>query len=401
MAPFDGCSFPLARVLIVTLYINPKDDSALERYDGSVPTISEDYPAEAAASTAAFVRRLKQMALGINEVDVEVLDEQHENILLEGCSAHDRELCRQLFGLPDSLVAFTPGRVSLVKYRDLEPLRSLVCIDYSVGDCADEIVSMVRRNTQTLQVLSISVGRLEHVTSLINDKSTGGYLEYPYLHTLKSNAYWGSTAPKKPAFPGTIPFPHLRHLTLWSDYPFGDDTVFRGNVATLVTLDMELNKPLVTILCKNEVFTPNSHPKLHGVAIDLLEKHELLPTLDLVSYISFVATVGSKAPVRQFGMPQIGGALLSLTSVHASLACIQVLALTHTPVELWDVFSLLKALPLLSDLTTLAPKLGKLPVGITKANLPDHVTLAYVPVGVRFRCWRVYSCSFRDFSEIA
>ncbi|KAJ2410288.1 hypothetical protein GGI10_004553, partial [Coemansia sp. RSA 2530] len=76
----------------------------------------------------------------------------------------------------------------------------------------------------------------------------------------------------------------------------------------LVTLDMELNKPLVTILCENEVFTPNSHPKLHGVAIDLLEKRELLPTLDLVSYISFVATVGSKVPVRQFGMPKIGGA---------------------------------------------------------------------------------------------
>ncbi|KAJ1814731.1 hypothetical protein LPJ60_005952, partial [Coemansia sp. RSA 2675] len=308
MAPFDGCSFPLACVLIVTLYISPKDDSALERYDGSVPTISEDYPAEAVASTAAFVRRLKQMMPGINEVDVEVLDEQHEKILLEGCSAHDRELCWQLFGLLDSLVAFTPGRVSLVKYRDLEPLRSLVRIDYSVGDCADEIVSMVHRNTQTLQVLSISVGRLEHVTSLISDKGTSGYLEYPCLHTLKFNAYWGPTAPKKPAFPGAIPFPHLRHLTLWSDYPFGDDTVFRGNAATLVTLDMELNKPLVTILCKNEVFTPNSHPKLHGVAIDLLEKRELLPTLDLVSYISFVATVGSKAPVQQFGMPKIGGA---------------------------------------------------------------------------------------------
>ncbi|KAJ2012832.1 hypothetical protein GGI06_004020, partial [Coemansia sp. S85] len=75
------------------------------------------------------------------------------------------------------------------------------------------------------------------------------------------------------------------------------------NAAMLVTLDMELNKPLVTILCENEVFTPNSHPKLHGVAIDLLEKRELLPTLDLVSYISFVATVGSKVPVRQFGAP--------------------------------------------------------------------------------------------------
>ncbi|KAJ2751543.1 hypothetical protein GGI19_004417, partial [Coemansia pectinata] len=120
MAPFEGCPFPQVRELLVTLYINPKDDDEDCHH---LPVVTEDYPLETAANTTAFVQRLKQMAPGINEVDVEVLLGDMEEVLLANCSVHDMELARQLFGIADNMVAITPGSAPLVMYMDLEPLR--------------------------------------------------------------------------------------------------------------------------------------------------------------------------------------------------------------------------------------------------------------------------------------
>ncbi|KAJ2055420.1 hypothetical protein GGI17_006651 [Coemansia sp. S146] len=354
MAPFEGCPFPQVCVLMITLYINPK---ANDEDCHHLPVVTKDYPLETTANTTASVQRLKQMAPGINEVDVEVLLGDMEEVLLANCSAHDMEL------------AITPGSAPLVMYMDLEPLRRLVRIDIEIDGCTDAIVPMVRRNIQTLQVLAVSVGGLAGITGLIQNTGVGNYLEYPCLHALKL-------------------------------YEFNDNAPFRGNVALFAYLDMKLDKSLMAVISKHDVFTPTSHLKLHCVIIDSLERHTSIERSEFPTYLQFVLSIGPGTPVREYGVPQFGNFLLLATPRHCELASIQVLEITRTPVDLWDVLALLKLLPLLSDLTTLPPRLGTMPTGITKAKLRAHVISTYSPMAKRFRRWCFWDSRYGGYTDI-
>ncbi|KAJ2039032.1 hypothetical protein H4S04_008216, partial [Coemansia sp. S16] len=394
MAPFEGCPFPQVRELLVELHIKPKDDG-----DENIPVVAKDYPLEAAANMTAFVQRLQQMAPRINKVDVDVFIESHHRVHIERCSANDMELAWQLFGIADAMAAITSRGAPLLKYMDLEPLRSLVCIDIELDGYTDVVVPVVRRNTQTLQVLAVSVGGLAGITGLIQNTGVGDYLEYPCLHTLKLYKFSGPTGHERPIFPGAIPFPNLQKLTLRLPYLFGDDVVFRGNAATLMHLDMEMDLPLMTIFKTHDVFTLASHPKLHCVIIDSLECRTTLDPGMFAWCISIAFRVGPEAPVRGFGMPYFGIIMLKATPTYGRLECIQVLLLPRTTMDHWEVLALLKLLPILSDLTTLVPTLGEMPTGITNANLQAYVISRYSPMAKRFRCWRFETFAHGDCSD--
>ncbi|KAJ2250414.1 hypothetical protein GGI13_004026 [Coemansia sp. RSA 455] len=68
---------------------------------------------------------------------------------------------------------------------------------------------------------------------------------------------------------------------------------------------------------------------------------------------------------------------------------------------IWQAITLVKSLPLLSDLTTKAPVLGELPQGLSIAELPEYVCSNYAPMGKRFRCWHVYDWPEPNYKEIA
>ncbi|KAJ2040570.1 hypothetical protein GGI03_003199 [Coemansia sp. RSA 2337] len=397
MAPFEGCPFPQVRELLVDLHIKPKDDGDGDEH---IPVVAKDYPLEAAVNTTAFVQRLQQMAPRINKVDVDVFIESHHRVHIERCSANDMELAWQLFGIADAMAAITSRGAPLLTYMDLEPLCSLVRIDIELDGYTDIIVPMVRRNTQTLQVLAVSVGGLAGITGLIQNTGVGDYLEYPCLHTLKLYKFNGPTGQERPVFPGAIPFPNLLNLTLRLPYLFGDDVVFRGNAASLVCLDMEMDLPLMTIFKTYDVFTLASHPKLHCVIIDSLECRTTLEPGMFAWCMSIVFKVGPEAPVRRFGMPNLGNLMLKATPTYGRLECIQVLLLPRTTLDHWGVLALLKLLPILSDLATLVPILGAMPTGVTDANLQAYVISRYSPMAKRFRCWRFESFAYGDCSDI-
>ncbi|KAJ2812535.1 hypothetical protein H4S07_001336 [Coemansia furcata] len=65
------------------------------------------------------------------------------------------------------------------------------------------------------------------------------------------------------------------------------------------------------------------------------------------------------------------------------------LSLPGTTLSLIEAFSLIKSLPLLSDLHTSPLTVGEPPQGVSMAKLPSHVRAAYAPIGKRFHCWHV------------
>ncbi|KAJ2055846.1 hypothetical protein GGI17_006490 [Coemansia sp. S146] len=164
--------------------------------------------------------------------------------------------------------------------QQVDTIRDLVHLDYGINDDCEEALQIARQNAPTLQSLVIYFSSVKDISSLI--QGTGGsYVEYPHLRTLGlcNDVSLGmsydleSTLPHRskrdtvrlPVFAGAIPFPGLRCLRVKMDYPFGDDTLFRGNAATLEYVDFQLFPAFIDRVCKYKVFTPDSHPKLRYV----------------------------------------------------------------------------------------------------------------------------------------
>ncbi|KAJ2102238.1 hypothetical protein GGI13_000817 [Coemansia sp. RSA 455] len=149
---------------------------------------------------------------------------------------------------------------------ELGGITNLVHIKCVIDKPELSFIKLACQNATTLESLVIiSCGGID-VTSIIQDQ-VGELVTYPHLHTLElsgdSNYYDGLC----PLFPGVVPFPSLRRLKFAYEYSFGDDVVFRGNVATLESLHLYLGRMAIDVLRVYGVFTAVSHPKLCSVKL--------------------------------------------------------------------------------------------------------------------------------------
>ncbi|KAJ2071209.1 hypothetical protein GGH13_003506 [Coemansia sp. S155-1] len=137
---------------------------------------------------------------------------------------------------------------------------------------------------------------LVDISRIIRD-ANGSYGLYPRLYKPKLCGSPGSNKPR-PVSVGVVPFPSLRHLCLLGHNPFDDDTIFRGNAATLETLDIQLDSIAVAMLRSLVVLTPVSHPRLKFVKTNFcgdLPGDQCDSTIDC---LQLALSVGSKAAVR-------------------------------------------------------------------------------------------------------
>ncbi|KAJ2878102.1 hypothetical protein H4R27_005951, partial [Coemansia aciculifera] len=71
------------------------------------------------------------------------------------------------------------------------------------------------------------------------------------------------------------------------------------------------------------------------------------------------------------------------------------------PLDLWNVLTVVKCLPLLSDLCTPCPTLDNIPTGISLDSLSDYVLRTYTPMGERFRCWQIGEIPYESTTAAA
>ncbi|KAJ2448073.1 hypothetical protein GGF42_005240 [Coemansia sp. RSA 2424] len=316
--------------------------------------------------------------------------------VVPGCEAendfgHDcieRDLALRLFGIVETRTMITRGCYLFVLYADLEPIRDLVHIECGIVGLDQATISLTRRSAQTLQLLQIRFKFDTDIVGLIRDANSGSYLEYPCLRKLKLSSYDSITPSMSSVFSGAVPFPSLRHLSISCNYPFADDVLFRGNSATLESLKVTPHPATVAMLTSCNLFTPTSHPKLQLVAIGALPSLAPGPFPDIGTYLRFVLRIAPGASVRVIpNLPSNNSDLSSALSMFGDHLRIQVLSMPGTLLTLWDIISLIKSLPLLSDLATQPVVLGAMPQGITAAELPAYVRMTYPSMGKRFRCW--------------
>ncbi|KAJ2867187.1 hypothetical protein GGH94_000990 [Coemansia aciculifera] len=375
-------------------------DWALEGFESYyTPRNRYIFPPDTAANITAFVQRIKQMAPTISEIDV--INDYHKDHLLSGRDDYILDLVRQLFGVVEKHTVISRDNYSMVKYLDLEPFRDLVHIHYSMDKYfTDVVVSLIPRSARTLQSLNIDVCKIG-ATILVSHPAGGGYLEYPCLHTLKVSSFSRHGPSHKAVLNDIVPFPRLLRLTVSYCCPFGDDILFRGNAATLEYLKVVLLPETVSMLRKYRVFTPTSHPNLKCVVIGMSSSDMPDAFATGAEYMKFVLSIAPGASVREIvelnEYPEDRTLALSMLKDHG---CIQILSLPDIILSLWEAISLVKSLPLLSDLRTFSLTVGELPQGVSMTMLPGHVRATYAPMGKRFRCWHVRASRFVDVNYV-
>ncbi|KAJ1670842.1 hypothetical protein GGF44_002575 [Coemansia sp. RSA 1694] len=372
--PHKDCIFPAVRAIMFAFRINPDDTG--DDIDASVVQ----------ANTTAFVQRLLQLAPRFRKCD------------LDGCFDYDdfsvvklgqfSSLVRQILANMDSLkLALGDEYVSMD--LDYAGVCNLVHIEYGVNSNNWSCFQLVRQCAPTLQ--SLKLRPLSHYTESKSDLSglirdTGGScVAYSCLQSLSLEVWNESATPQRPSFGSFVAFPALRHVDIRSEYPFGDDTLFRGNAAILESLKMIMDADTAMMLRERRVFTRASHPRLRSVAI--YEEDGFIPILfaTYVDYMQFMLSIGPRAAVRVFPPMELEQDIpraLQLLGEHTS---IQVLSLERAAFTVLDVVALIKSLPLLSDLRLDVSKLDSHLANIPKYRLFETLIESHAPMGRQLR----------------
>ncbi|KAJ2908457.1 hypothetical protein GGI21_002866 [Coemansia aciculifera] len=383
-APYADGTFPLVR--LITFLVIMDEEPVAES-----PEIER--------KISMFARRIKQLAPIARAIRVLPQDLHVSDI----ASNYFGSLVTSLFQLADRVEYYHYCETSVAMALQPDKITNLVKIKHCCQTNALHIAQLVRQNAPTLEIVDIDSEQDIDMPGLIQ-AADDSYIVYPRLIFLK---LWGPSfcnEQQRPVFRSdVVPFPCLQFLSVGSDHPFGDDTFFRGNAATLKYLEMWVDSSAATMLSKYRVFTSAKHPMLQCVKIGATDGGS--PPYSFVSEadaMRFYLSIGPSASVREIkGVLTAAETVLAFTPILGDCAQIQVLSLPFISLTLWDVVSLIKSLPLLSDLYSRYPIIGELPTGVVHSDLPEYVLSTYFPIGLRFRCWHLERTRSRSFKDIA
>ncbi|KAJ2067559.1 hypothetical protein GGI08_001317 [Coemansia sp. S2] len=387
-APYDGCSFPLVRKLDLVFIDHGMDDD-----DMRANTL------QAEANISAFVERIRQIAPLVSEIRVQPVM-QGSGEQLEDLPRRDSYYFRQLVSRLFQLVGRIEYGDAVLSPISLESCLSKLCnivhIKYKSEESfknTNEFVQLARRNAPTLQSLDIQTEDEDIDAASLFWCTDGRFVVYPCLLKLELHGPPTVRISQRQVFPGIVPFPSLRRLHVRRVYQFDDDTLFRGNETTLESLTIELTVSSTSMLRRYNVFKPASHPKLQYVVTFF--HGDIIPDIfeSEADAVQFVLGIAPGAPVRTiYGAGHLGEPLAAI-SLQGNHMYIQVLSLAFTQLNFLDVVTLVKSLPLLSDLISNPPTLGQLPSAVTLDMFPADLANLYatrMPVNERFRCWRFF-----------
>ncbi|KAJ1669289.1 hypothetical protein GGF38_002372, partial [Coemansia sp. RSA 25] len=313
--------------------------------------------------------RIKQMAPRLGEIAVQPTPFRYPP---RSSSCYFGDLVSRLFQLTDR-IAYSN---SVTPSVPVELQQSWVCglthISYSTSLNHGPFVQLAQWNALTLQYLVIGQSEQVHIRDFIQKADGSGYIAYTCLLTLKLLGSPEVDEPQLRVFPGAESFANLRCIHMDIVYPFGDDTLFRGNAATLEYLKMELDNTACEVFCKYSTFTLTSHLQLQCVDIRFLDADFMPDSIaNSVDRVWFALGIGAQAAVRAIDGISADPTQSAALELLGDYACIQVLSLS-VHLDLWEALALIGSLPLLTDLSAFPPQVGSPPTDVTFAELPAY-----------------------------
>ncbi|KAJ2332514.1 hypothetical protein GGI00_002754 [Coemansia sp. RSA 2681] len=374
-APYKDCVFPLVRSLSFTLDMNNR-----RRGRDIYASVAQD-------NIAAFVQRLRLMAPRARESSMYA---PNRNKWPENSVGHFNSLVKQILQLTNRFDNRL-GELGWTEYLDFAGVCNLAHISYSFDDNRAICFQLVRQCAPTLQSLklqSLTGVREDHLnlSGLIQDDN-GSCVTYSCLQSLTLDLWNNSATPQRPNLGVFVAFPALQQLTIKHEYPFGDDTLFRGNAATLESLRMRMDNSTIKLLRERRVFTQTSHPRLQFVATDGAVDFAQNGFASSADYMQFVLSVGFRAAVRVIPTVSFDRDIPRTLQVLGKHTAIRALTITWGKATLLNIVALIKALPLLSELNSTMPQLDSHLVDLPKSQLVETLIEGHAPMSKQLRRW--------------
>ncbi|KAJ2637304.1 hypothetical protein GGF44_002974 [Coemansia sp. RSA 1694] len=382
-APYKDCVFPLVRSLSFTLDMN-------NRRKGR-----DIYASVAQDNIAAFVQRLRLMAPRAHESSVYA---PNRNKWPENSVGHFTSLVKQIL-LRTNRFDNRLGEIRRTEYLNFAGVCNLAHISYSFDDNRAIYFQLVRQCAPTLQALQLQSRtgvRAEHLNlfGLIQDDN-GSCVTYSCLQSLTLDLWNSSATPQRPSLGVFVAFPVLQHLTIKDQYPFGDDTLFRGNAATLESLRMRMDNSTIKMLRERRVFTQTSHPRLQIVATDGAVDLAQSGFVTSADYMQFMLGIGFRAAVRVIPTISFDQDIPRTLQVLGKHTAIRALTITWGRATLLNIVALIKALPLLYELKTTRLQLDSHLVDLPKSQLVETLIEGHAPISKQLRRWILHESEIK------
>ncbi|KAJ2432070.1 hypothetical protein GGF41_000221 [Coemansia sp. RSA 2531] len=302
--PYDGYSFPLVRRIVFLIFINKKlpgnSDKVLVGKEVAERNILD------------FVQHIKLMAPNAKDIWVRQPSDITSRV---SSSPIYNNLVSKIFQLANRIqYSENDMLLALVELKlELGGICNLVNIKFTAFHCGKNFMVLVQQNSITLESLVVEPWHGIYIPSIVWGED-GDFVTYPCLHTLKLCGNPIDLEKPQPVPTNVVPFPSLRHLKTRYEYSIGDDVVFRGNAASLESVDFHLSSLTIPDFRQFPVFTPTSHPKLRYVRT--WNSTNLVPRVFATNSeaIKFAMEIGPAAPVRSIGGYQNGADVIPTLS---------------------------------------------------------------------------------------
>ncbi|KAJ2780187.1 hypothetical protein GGI15_003627 [Coemansia interrupta] len=266
---------------------------------------------------------------------------------------------------------------AFVEFIEPGAFRTLTHLAFGGDIDDDRITSLVHENAQTLQILEMMHILNGDVAELLQS-SDGGEQVFPALKKLHLRRRPEGQTPRRVERTETTVFPSLKWLCIDMEYPFADDTFFRGNAGSLEYLEMQIDQPCLDVLADTGVFSDARRTKLEHLLLHPVQNNGtdvVLPELHIPMFFSGIAQKPYRFCIKGFDVRE---ELMRSLCQTPSVKNLRVVNMFNTKFTLSEIVAVLGQLPLVSELGLQhAAELGADFDGIAAEDLPVYVREKY------------------------
>ncbi|KAJ2750402.1 hypothetical protein GGI19_005126 [Coemansia pectinata] len=203
---------------------------------------------------------------------------------------------------------------------------------------------LLHKSAHSLQSLEMNFHNKTHVSYLVSGYDSSA-IEYPNLYKLVLAEWTIDTPHRKPSTGNKhIPFPKLKLLSVDMEYPFSDETLFKGNSRTLECLMMRLDPITIDMLRTSDTFANGQYAKLRNVTVKSLDPFSEVQSISDYIYTSFVLKMSPALQVFIDKAVIMDHNKLSFFHNSPNLTGLRILNLPEMTVHMSSLVPLLKSL---------------------------------------------------------
>ncbi|KAJ2714027.1 hypothetical protein H4R19_001945 [Coemansia spiralis] len=277
------------------------------------------------------------------------------------------------------------------------PTTNLTSLCAHVHGNQESVAQLLALNSERLLDLDLTFSDIGVLRAMVYNGDTG--ISYPRLYKLVLTAKHRGRSLEEPLVTAGCPFPALRHLHLDTDYPFSDDTLFRGNHATLEYLHMFPDRRPLSILRGYLASVDATMGSLRRLVMVYPPQERPDDAMDVPTAKALVSRLVPS--VRSLALHVRGERLDTADGLAwAGLFPSQVstLKVTCRDLDIDEFIMLLKGMPQLKTLECDQGGEGNLE-DMGKEWL-DGLYTAHYPLNSSFWCWKLYRVKWATYDQV-